>query len=127
MILTVGEHFDAGQVQGLLERFLDAVNARDHVALQRDWAVPPAVAAELYEDLDSYFPAGQTITVAPRHLAGATAAGGRPVVDSYRKHDDTLGLECVLFGDGVPGEAILHVDIHDQAGVLSLHYRYIGS
>lgn len=127
MTLTVGEHFDARQVQGLLERFLNAVNARDHVALQRDWSVSPAVAAELYEDLDSYFPAGQTITVAPRDLAGAAAATGRPMVDGYRKHDDALGLECVLFGDGVPGEAILHVDIHDQAGVLSLHYRYIGS
>ena len=127
MILTVGEHFDAGQVHDLLERFLDTVNTRDRVALQRDWAMAPAVAEELYQDLDSYFPARPAITVAPRDLANKTVAGGRPMLDAFLRHDHMLVLECVLFGDGVPGEAILHVDIRHTAGVLSLHYRYTGS
>jgi hypothetical protein len=105
--------------------FVQTLDKRDPVALQRDWAMPPAVAEEIVEMLDSYFAPGQALSLAP--LTQVPGKGGRPAVDMYATDAGPLGLECLLLADGKPGEAILHLEMSGHDGALRLHYRYIGS
>lgn len=105
--------------------FAQTLDRRDPVALQRDWAMPPAVAEEIVEMLDSYFAPDQALSLAP--LAQVPGKGGRPAVDVYVTDAGSVGLECLLLADGKPGEAILHLEMSGHDGALRLHYRYIGS
>lgn len=107
--------------------FVQTLDRRDSVALQRDWALPPAVADELIEMLDSYFAANQSLSLAPLAQAFVPGKGGRPAVDVYATDAGALGLECVLLADGKPGEAVLHLEMSGHDGALRLHYQYIGS
>ena len=107
--------------------FVQTLDGRDPVALQRDWALPPAVADELIEMLGSYFAADQALSLAPLAQAFVPGKGGRPAVDVYATEAGALGLECLLLADGKPGEAVLHLELSGHDGALRLHYRYIGS
>lgn len=107
--------------------FVQTLDGRDPVALQRDWGLSPAVADEIIEMLDSYFAADQALSLAPLAQAFVPGKGGRPAVDVYATEAGPLGLECLLLADGKPGEAILHLEMPGHDGALRLHYRYIGS
>ena len=107
--------------------FVQTIDGRDPVALQRDWGLSPAVADEIIEMLDSYFAADQALSLAPLAQAFVPGKGGRPAVDVYATEAGPLGLECLLLADGKPGEAILHLEMSGHDGALRLHYRYIGS
>ncbi|OEZ93523.1 hypothetical protein JAB8_06390 [Janthinobacterium sp. HH106] len=107
--------------------FVQTLNGRDPVALQRDWGLSPAVAAEIVDMLDSYFAASEALSLTPLAHAFVPGKGGRPGVDVYATGDGPLGLECLLLADGKPGEAILHLEMSGHDGALRLHYRYIGS
>lgn len=88
--------------------FVQTLDGRDPVALQRDWGLSPGVADEIIEMLDSYFAASQTLSPAPLAQAFVPGKGGRPAVDVYATDAGPLGLECLLLADGKPGEATLH-------------------
>ncbi|UQV43926.1 hypothetical protein KIV45_18715 [Janthinobacterium lividum] len=107
--------------------FVQTLDRRDPVALQRDWALPPAVAEEIVEMLDSYFEAKQALSLAPLARAFVPGKGGRPAIDMYATDAGPLGLECQLLADGKPGEAILHLEMSGHDGALRLHYHYLGS
>ncbi len=107
--------------------FVQTLDGRDPVALQRDWGLSSAVADELIEMLDSYFAADQVLSLAPLAQACVPGKAGRPAVDVYATDAGPLGLECLLLADGKPGEAVLHLEMSGHDGVLRLHYRYIGS
>lgn len=115
------------QAYALATAFVRTLDRRDPVALQRDWAVSPALADEIAGMLGSYFTAEQALSLAPLADAFAPGRGGRPAVDVYATSAGSLGLECLLFADGRPGEAILHLDVAGRDGDLRLHYNYIGS
>ena len=115
------------QAYALADDIVRTLDRRDAVALQRDWAIPPAVAGEIIDMLDSYFAAEQRLSLAPLAQAFAQGKGGRPDVDVYAANDGALGMECRLLADGKPGEAILHLDVSGHGGALRLHYHYIGS
>jgi hypothetical protein len=107
--------------------FVQTLDRRDPVALQRDWSLPPGVAEEIVEMLDSYFAANQALSLAPLAQAFVPGKGGRPAVDVYATDAGPLGLECILLADGKPGEATLHLEMSGHDGTLRLHYQYIGS
>lgn len=107
--------------------FVQTLDRRDPVALQRDWGLSPAVAAEIVDMLDSYFARAAALSLAPLAQAFVPGKGGRPGVDVYATDAGPLGLECLLLADGKPGEAILHLEMSGHDGALRLHYRYIGS
>ncbi|MNK73342.1 hypothetical protein D3C87_928370 [compost metagenome] len=107
--------------------FVQTLDGRDPVALQRDWGLSPGVADEIIEMLDSYFAADQALSLAPLAQAFVPGKGGRPAVDVYATGAESLGLECRLLADGKPGEAILHMEMSGHDGALRLHYSYIGS
>lgn len=115
------------QAYALATAFVSTLDRRDPVALQRDWAVSPALADEIAGMLGSYFTAEQALSLAPLADAFGPGRGGRPPVDVYATSAGSLGLECLLFADGRPGEAILHLDVAGRDGDLRLHYNYIGS
>ncbi|WP_215403992.1 hypothetical protein [Janthinobacterium sp. JC611] len=115
------------QAHALAAAFVQTLDRRDPVALQRDWALSPAVAGEAIEMLDSYFAAHQVLSLAPLAQAFVPGKGGRPAVDVYATDAGALGLECLLLADGKPGEAILHLEISGHDGAPRLHYHYIGS
>ena len=107
--------------------FVQTLDGRDPVALQRDWGLSSAVADELIEMLDSYFAANQALSLAPLAEAFVPGKGGRSAVDVYATDCGPLGLECLLLADGKPGEAVLHLEMSGHDGALRLHYQYIGS
>jgi len=107
--------------------FVRTLDGRDPLALQRDWALSPAVSDEIIEMLDSYFAANEALSLAPLAQAFVPGEGGRPAVDVYATDAGPLGLECRLLADGQPGEATLHLEMSRHEGALRLHYRYIGS
>lgn len=107
--------------------FVQTLDRRDPVALQRHWGLSPGVADEIIEILDSYFTAHQVLSLAPLAQAFVPGKGGRPAVDVYATDAGPLGLECLLLADGQPGEATLHLEMSGHDGALRLHYHYIGS
>ncbi|MCM2564778.1 MULTISPECIES: hypothetical protein [Janthinobacterium] len=107
--------------------FVQTLDTRDPVALQRDWGLSPGVADEIIEMLDSYFAANQALSLAPLAQAFVPGKGGRVAVDVYATDAGPLGLECLLLADGQPGEATLHLEMSGHDGALRLHYHYIGS
>ena len=107
--------------------FVQTLDSRDPVALQRDWGLSPAVADEIAEMLDSYFAANEVLSLAPLAQAFGPGKGDRPAVDVYATDAGALGLECRLLADGKPGDAVLHLEMSGHDGALCLHYRYIGS
>lgn len=107
--------------------FVQTLDRRDLVALQRDWGLSPGVADEIIEMLDSYFAANEALSLAPLAQAFVPGKGGRLAVDVYATDAGPLGLECMLLADGQPGEATLHLEMSGHEGALRLHYRYIGS
>ena len=86
-----------------------------------------ACAQEAIEAADAYFQRGTILALAPIGAAGEICASGRPAIDFFAMDDNTLGIECVLFADGKPSEAILHLAISDEDGATVLHYKYMGS
>ena len=107
--------------------FVQTLDGRDPVALQRDWGLSPGVSDEIIDMLDSYFAANQALSLSPLAQAFVPGKGGRPAVDVYATDAGPLGLECLLLADGKPGEAILHLEMSGHDGALRLHYQYIGS
>ncbi|WP_425254566.1 hypothetical protein ACPJXG_13615 [Janthinobacterium sp. NFX145] len=107
--------------------FVQTLDGRDPVALQRDWGLSPGVADEIIDMLDSYLAANQALSLALLAQAFVPGKGGRPAVDVYATDAGALGLECLLLADGKPGEAILHLEMSGHDGALRLHYQYIGS
>lgn len=115
------------QAYAQADAFVRTLTLRDPVALQRDWAISPALADEIIEVLDGYFAADQALSLAPLAQACVPGKGSRPPVDVYATHAGPLAMECVLLADGQPGEAILHLEMSGHDGAWQLHYRYIGS
>lgn len=124
------------QAYPLIVALVAALGVGDSAALQHLCAVSGAVSDEMLADVDDYFAPGSILSVAPLvplipliSLASALPlhAGGRPAIDSYVTHAGALGVECVLYADCRPSEAILHVEVSAQGGSLALYYKYIGS
>src|SRR5471030_277260 len=106
---------------------VEAIDRRDSPTLERDFGIPSAVADEIYESIDNYFDKGTKISIAPEGKAFESSAQHRPFIDAYETNDKALGLECVLFANGAPGEAILHLEVSERNGQLAVYYKYIGS
>jgi len=115
------------QAHALATAFVGTLDLRDPVALQRKWAMSPALAGEICDMVDSYFAAQQRLSLTPLAQAFVPGKGGRPGVDVYATGDGPLGMECLLLADGKPGEAILHLEVAGHDGALRLTYKYIGS
>ena len=115
------------QAYALADAFVRTLDGRDPVALQRDWAVAPALAEEIVDMLDGYFAPQQRLALAPLALAFAPGKGGRPAVDVYATDAGPLGMECQLLADGKPGEAILHLEVAGHDDAMRLSYRYLAS
>ncbi|RTQ88640.1 MULTISPECIES: hypothetical protein [Stenotrophomonas] len=114
----------SGDQYGALEKFVAAISARNRKALSERFLVPEDVIEEIFEAIGDYFDDEVTIT-APHRRMTSIPGNSRPPVDAYRTNAGTVIVECVLLADGVPDEAILHVEFVDDSD--HLHYRYIGS
>lgn len=115
------------QAYALADAFVRTLDERDPVALQRDWAVAPALADEIVDMLGSYFAPQQRLALAPLALAFVPGKGGRPAVDVYATDAGPLGMECQLLADGKPGEAILQLEVDGHDDAMRLSYRYLAS
>ena len=115
------------QAYAKAKSFVETIDRRDTPALMRDFAIADAVADEIYASIDEYFSPGTTIAIAPEETAFDTNGRDRPFIDAYETSSKALGLECVLWANGAPGEAILHLEISQREGELVVYYKYIGS
>ncbi|RON69739.1 hypothetical protein [Pseudomonas fluorescens] len=114
------------QAYAKLKELVEAIDDRDSQALLNDFGISSAVAEEIFESIDEYFPEGAKLSIAPEKTA-FDSRKPRPFIDAYETDDKGLGLECILFANGEPGEAILHAEVAASDGKLSLSYKYIGS
>ncbi|MGT2428270.1 hypothetical protein ACU4HD_05485 [Cupriavidus basilensis] len=82
---------------------------------------------EMFECIDAYFDKGAIISIAPLEAAFDSRMRKRPCIDGYETNGKVLGMECVLFENGMPGEAILHIEVSEDNERLDLYYQYTGS
>jgi hypothetical protein len=115
------------QAYAIVKRFVDTIDLRDTKALELEFGVSRALAEEIYESVDEYFDQGTKLSLAPEEHAFDIKGDQRPFIDAYETNDKALGLECVLFANGRPEEAILHVEVSESEGGVKLYYKYIGS
>ncbi|RON06238.1 hypothetical protein [Pseudomonas brassicacearum] len=115
------------QVYAKAKELVEAIGLRDSEALQQDFRITNAVADEIYESIDAYFDKGTKLSIAPEETAFDSFGQQRPFIDAYETNDKALGLECVIFADGTPSEAILHIEVSESNGQLAVYYKYIGS
>ncbi|PMY59476.1 MULTISPECIES: hypothetical protein [Pseudomonas] len=115
------------QAYAITQKFVDTINLRDAKALWLEFGISNAVAEEIHESIDEYFEQGTKLSLAPEEHAFDIKEHQRPFIDMYETNDKTVGLECILFANGSPGEAILHTEISASEGRIQLHYKYIGS
>ncbi|MBU6956901.1 hypothetical protein KRR23_03965 [Pseudomonas sp. CVAP len=109
------------------KEFVEAINLRDSKALLQGSRISNAVADEIYESIDDYFEKGTKLSIAPEEKAFDSHRRQRPFIDTYETNGKALGLECVIFADGKPSEAILHIEVSESNGQLAVYYKYIGS
>lgn len=114
------------QAYARLKELVAAIDVRDSKALLDDFGISSAVAEEIYESIDEYFPQRPKLSIAPQDTA-FDSRKPRPFIDAYETDNKGLGLECVLFANGQPGEAILHAEVTANEGKPSVSYKYIGS
>lgn len=107
-----------------LARFVAAISARDGRTLSAQFLVSEDIVDEIFEAVSDYYDEGVALTV-PSPEVAAIPGGPRMLVEAYQTNYGTVIVECVMFADGVRGEAILHVEFVDDSD--RLHYRYIGS
>jgi hypothetical protein len=105
---------------------VEAIDRRDSSTLEQDFGISRSVADEIYEYIEDYFVKDTKISIAPEEKAFDLSIKGRPCIDVYETNEKAIGLECVLFADGVPGEAILHLEVSEVNGMLMVYYKYIG-
>ncbi|WP_192558487.1 hypothetical protein [Pseudomonas allokribbensis] len=106
---------------------VEAIDRRDPPTLESDFGISNVVAVEIYESIDDYFDKGTKISIAPQGKAFDASAQHRPFIDTYETNGKALGLECVLFANGEPSEAILYLEVFEGNGQLLVYYKYIGS
>ncbi|NUA30688.1 hypothetical protein [Cupriavidus basilensis] len=109
------------------KRFIETIGLRDAQALQHKFGIASAVAEEIFECIDEYFDEGAILSIAPLEVAFDSRTQKRPCIDVYETNGKALGMECVLFENGRPGEAILHIEVSENNEKLDLYYKYIGS
>jgi hypothetical protein len=105
---------------------VEAIDRRDSSTLEQDFGISRSVADEIYEYIEDYFVKDTKISIAPEEKAFYLSIKGRPCIDVYETNEKAIGLECVLFADGAPGEAILHLEVSEVNGMLMVYYKYIG-
>ncbi|UVM47721.1 hypothetical protein LOY38_14820 [Pseudomonas sp. B21-015] len=110
-----------------VKQLVIAINQRDSQALQCDFGISSVVADEIYEAIDDYFDRGTKVSICPEREVFESRGKQRPFVDVYETDDGALRLEYVLFADGKPSEAILHIAVSETDSQPSLYYKYIGS
>lgn len=115
------------QTYAKIKKLVEAVDVQDFQALQQKFGTSNTVAGEMYESINDYFDIGTKLTIAPEEKAFDSHGQRRPFIDTYETNDKALGLECVLFANGVPSEVILHVEISQNNGQLVVYYKYVGS
>ncbi|MGN4047993.1 hypothetical protein [Pseudomonas sp. SM4] len=115
------------QAYAKTKSLVEAINRRDSSTLEQNFGISSAVADEIYECIDEFFDKATSISIAPEEKAFDSSKQGRPYIDVYETNEKALGLECVLFADGAPGEAILHLEVSEVNGELMVYYKYIGS
>ncbi|QOT74723.1 hypothetical protein [Cupriavidus basilensis] len=108
-------------------RFIEAIGLRDAQVLQHKFGISSAVAEEIFGCIDEYFDEGAIPSIAPLEAAFDLRTQKRPCIDVYETNGKALGMACVLFDNGRPGEAILHIEVSENNEKLDLHYKYIGS
>jgi hypothetical protein len=105
---------------------VEAIDRRDSSTLEQNFGISSSVADEIYECIEDYFVKDTKISIAPEEKAFDLSIKRRPYIDVYETNEKAIGLECVLFADGAPGEAILHLEVSEVNGMLMVYYKYIG-
>ncbi|QBF27840.1 hypothetical protein EXN22_19915 [Pseudomonas tructae] len=109
----------------VLHDFVSAISCRDSETLRLRHQISPAVIEEIYEALDDCFPDARSLAICARNQAQQQIGGGRPFIDNFQTNEANTGIECILFADGCPSEAILHAELKTNDSTTRLHFKYI--
>lgn len=116
------------QAHALTASFLQALRDEDATTLRTVFGVFPAVHEEIRECLRDYAIALSSVGIAPLTTAFVDESNGRPWMEMYPfAQPGCHGIDCVVFADGRPTEAVLHGEILLDADGVRWRYRFIGS
>ena len=111
----------------LVEDFVATISDNNQTKLLNDFDLPPAVHEEIRECLENYFDSTETLTAPPRARQTEITDDERCLVEAFHMNDGNIGIECVIFANNIPSEAILHLELTKNAENPKLIYKYIGS
>lgn len=110
-----------------VKELIEAIDRRDTSVLESHFEIPSIVAEEIYECIDEFFDEGTRLSISPEAEAFSSGQHSRPFIDTYETNDEALGMECVIFANNKPSEAILHLELSESEGKIKTYYKYIGS
>lgn len=114
------------QYQVLLD-LIDSISKKDNITLSTKFNLTQEIQDEIAECLDNYYDPATRLTAPPLDRAAEPAGGGRSLIEVFYMNDGSFGIECILYANGNPGEAILHAEMTPDPENPKISYKYIGS
>ncbi|MDG9931231.1 MULTISPECIES: hypothetical protein [unclassified Pseudomonas] len=107
---------------------MSCISSENIERLEKEFGVSQAVFSEIQECLEDFLGAVFSVSIAPLNKAFESSNNSRGNIDIYEMNDEgRVGVECILWVDGVPTEAVLHVEMEEKNYVYNISYKYIGS
>lgn len=95
--------------------FVSCISSADIERLEKEFGVSQAVFSEIQQCLEDFLGADFSVSIAPLKKAFESSNNSRGNIDIYEMNDEgRVGVECVLWADGIPTEAVLHVEMEEK-------------
>jgi len=117
----------SAQQYSALSNLINSISKRDSATLSSEFNISQEIQEEIIESLENYYDTSTILTAPPKDRASESAGGGRSFIEAFHMNDGAIGIECILFADGEPGEAIIHIEMSTNTTNPKLTYKYIGS
>lgn len=116
------------KIYDILNDFVKAINEKNTNELKEKFSVDQYIFDEIIKNLNEYFGEQLPIQISPLEKFSEINDGERPNIDIFEMNEpQTWGIECVIWRNGEPQEAILHVEVFGEIDDLEFRYKYIGS
>ncbi len=107
-----------------LSKFIKAISARDTATLASQFALSQKIISEIYELIPTYFSTKLKLSAPPNTQNPEKT--NTPLTTIYDTSDGDIAVECFIFENNEPSEAILHVSFFAHSPD-KLIYEFIDS
>lgn len=107
-----------------LNNFINAISARDTTTLASHFSLSQKIISEIYDLIPTYFSTNSKLSAPPN--TQSTYKTNIPLITIYDTGDGDIAVECFIFENNEPSEAILHVSFFAHSPD-KLIYEFIDS